>query len=111
MEITTNFDIENWLSRYTEAVKNLFGGRIWFIGLQGSYGRREAANDSDIDVVLILDTVTLADLEAYSQMPDTLPSREKACGFVSGKAEIEAWEKSGLFQFCHDAVTFSEMKI
>ena len=24
------------------------------------------------------------------------------CGFVSGKAEIEAWEKSDLFQFCND---------
>ncbi len=93
---------ENWLRLYTEAVKAKFGGRVWFIGLQGSYGRDEATEESDIDVVLILESVTLADLDAYSKLLDTLPERDKICGFVSGRAEIEAWDKSDLFQFCND---------
>ena len=40
-------------------------------------------NKGDIDVVLILDTLSVSDLEKYSQMLDTLSAREKVCGFVS----------------------------
>ena len=97
-----DFDINRWINTYTEAVQKQFGSRVWFIGLQGSYGRGEATNTSDIDVVLILDMLTVQDLGEYDRLLDTLPNREKVCGFVSGKAEIEAWEKSDLFQFCND---------
>ena len=97
-----DFNIDKWLNTYTEAVQRLFGNRVWFIGLQGSYGRGEATSISDIDVVLILDTLSVQDLKLYDKLLDILPDREKVCGFVSGKAEIEAWEKSDLFQFCND---------
>ncbi len=97
-------DINRWVGRYTDAVKERFGRRVWLIGLQGSYGRGEAAEMSDIDAVLILDTVSYEDLAAYSELLDSLPDRDKVCGFISGKPELEAWEKSDLFQFCHDTV-------
>ena len=97
-----DFNIDKWLNTYTEAVQRQFGNRVWFIGLQGSYGRGEATSISDIDVVLILDTLSVQDLKLYAKLLDILPDREKVCGFVSGKAEIEAWEKSDLFQFCND---------
>ena len=97
-----DFNINQWVKIYAETVQQQFGGRVWFIGLQGSYGRGEATNTSDIDVVLILDTLTVQDLKLYGELLDTLPNREKVCGFVSGKAELEAWEKSDLFQFCND---------
>ncbi len=47
-----DFNIDKWLNTYTEAVQGQFGDRVWFIGLQGSYGRGEATETSDIDVVL-----------------------------------------------------------
>ncbi len=97
-----HFFIEPWIKQYVDAVQNQFPNRIWFLGLQGSYGRGEANEQSDIDVVLIFDTVSVGDLEAYSNMLDTLPNREKVCGFVSGKKELLAWEPSDLFQFCYD---------
>ena len=97
-----DFNINQWIKTYAETVQQQFGGRVWFIGLQGSYGRGEATSTSDIDVVLILDTLTVQDLKLYGELLDTLPNREKVCGFVSGKAELEAWEKSDLFQFCND---------
>lgn len=97
-----SFNIEHWLQLYTDAVKKQFGSRVWFIGLQGSYGRGEATDTSDIDVVLILDSLSYHDLNTYSQLLDTLPHRDKICGFVSGRKELEQWEKSDLFQFCHD---------
>ena len=96
------FDIEPWLKDYTEAVKETFGSRVYFIGLQGSYGRDEATDESDIDTVLILDKVTSEDLSVYGKILDKMPNREKTCGFVSGKAELFAWEKSELFQFIND---------
>lgn len=97
-----SFNIDCWLQLYTDAVKKQFGNRIWFIGLQGSYGRGEATDTSDIDVVLILDSLSYHDLSTYSELLDTLPHRDKICGFVSGRKELEQWEKSDLFQFCHD---------
>ena len=80
-----SFVIDEWMKQYTAAAQGLFGGRIWFLGLQGSYGRGEATNSSDIDAVLILDSVSAKDLDSYSKMLDALPNRDKVCGFVSGK--------------------------
>ena len=52
-----DFNINQWIKTYAETVQQQFGGRVWFIGLQGSYGRDEATSTSDIDVVLILEPV------------------------------------------------------
>ena len=95
-------DITLWTDQYMKALKDTFGDRIWFAGIQGSYGRGEATEDSDIDMVVILDDLMPRDIDAYDAMLDTLDHREQACGFLSGMAEIMRWEPSDLFQFCHD---------
>lgn len=41
-------------------------------------------------------------LDSYSKMLDTLPNRDKVCGFVSGKKKLFAREPSDLFQFYYD---------
>jgi predicted nucleotidyltransferase len=97
-----SFDIDTWMEEYLEKVKSRFGSRLVFVGLQGSRGRGEATEDSDIDAVVILDRVDVQDLKAYSAVLDTLPNRELACGFISGRQELVNWEKSDLFQFYHD---------
>ncbi len=99
-----SFQIYNWLEEYADEVVKTFGYRIWFIGLQGSYARGEATEASDIDIVLILDELRASDLRIYRRMLDTLSERERICGFVSGRAELENWDKSDLFQFCKDTV-------
>lgn len=99
-------NINQWMVQYQNTVKNLFGSRILFIGLQGSYGRGEAHENSDIDVVLILDTVSLADLNQYKQAIEELPDRSLICGFVSGKEEIAGWYGADLFQFYHDTISY-----
>lgn len=98
--------IENWMELYSNAVRRGFGERIVFIGLQGSYGRGEANENSDIDVVLILDRVTLEDLKQYNLVIQSLTNREKICGFVSGVNEIAGWAKYDLFQFYHDTISY-----
>ena len=95
-------DISVWMQDFLRALENTFGNRVWFVGLQGSYGRGEATERSDIDVVVILDELTATDIQAYGKMLDTLSQRELICGFLAGKAELLAWEPSDLFQFYHD---------
>ena len=57
---------------------------------------------NDIDIVVILDELSAADIQTYHDMLDTMSHRELICGFLSGKKEIMNWEPSDLFQFCHD---------
>ncbi len=95
-------DIKTWVPQFVNKVEQSFGNRIWFIGLQGSYGRNEATDASDIDVVVILDELRINDLKTYRDMLDTLPNRDLICGFISGKAELLNWAASDLFQFYYD---------
>ncbi|HHV30350.1 nucleotidyltransferase domain-containing protein [Acetivibrio mesophilus] len=97
-------DIKLWMGRFTELLKETFGERIYFVGLQGSYARGEATEASDIDVVVILDKLTADDIKKYSDMVDILPNRELICGFLSGKDELINWEPSDLFQFYYDTI-------
>ena len=95
-------DINVWMNAFIQKLNEVFANRVWFVGLQGSYGRGEATESSDIDVVVILDELSSSDIQTYNDMLDTLPHRELICGFVSGKDEILNWEPSDLFQFYHD---------
>lgn len=95
-------DIQVWISGFANAVERTFADRVWFMGLQGSYGRGEATETSDIDIVVILDELCMSDLKRYRDMLDALPNRELACGFISGKNELLNWETSDLFQFYFD---------
>lgn len=95
-------DINTWTNDFLQKLNELFASRVWFVGLQGSYGRSEATKTSDIDVVVILDELSAVDIQSYQEMLDTLPHRELICGFLSGKNEILNWEPSDLFQFYHD---------
>ena len=95
-------EISSWMDKFVGALDASFKNRVWFVGLQGSYGRGEATETSDIDVVVILDELTAIDIQTYNAILDTLPNRELICGFVSGKQELLNWEPSDLFQFYHD---------
>ena len=95
-------EITTWMNEFLSTINEAFGDRVWFVGLQGSYGRGEATETSDIDVVVILDELSITDVHKYNAMLNTLPYRELICGFVSGKDEILNWEPSDLFQLCND---------
>lgn len=95
-------DMTVWMNEFLQALQISFGERVWFVGLQGSYGRGEATKESDIDLVVILDELSAQDIHVYHAMLDTLPHRELICGFLSGKQEILNWDPSDLFQFYHD---------
>ena len=95
-------DVTAWMQNFLQILNETFANRVWFVGLQGSYGRGEATETSDIDIVVILDELSAIDIQTYNDMLGTLSHRELICGFLSGKTEIMNWESSDLFQFCHD---------
>ena len=95
-------DITMWMQNFLQTLNETFANRVWFVGLQGSYGRGEATKTSDIDIVVILDELSAVDIQTYNNMLDTMSHRELICGFLSGKKEIMNWEPADLFQFCHD---------
>ena len=81
-------DITTWVERFSISVQEAFPNRVWFIGLQGSYGRGEATDSSDIDMVVILDRLSVEDIVHYDALVNTFPNRELICGFLSGKDEL-----------------------
>ena len=95
-------DITTWMQKFLHSLNETFANRVWFVGLQGSYGRGEARDTSDIDIVVIFDKLSASDIQDYNAMLDNLPHRERICGFVSGKEELLHWEPSDLFQFYYD---------
>ncbi len=102
MECT--FDIKVWIKNFEERLVEIFGSRLVFFGLQGSYGRGESTPESDIDVVVILDAVSFDDLKVYRSMIDSMECHERICGFVSGVDELHNWEKSDLLSLVLDTV-------
>ena len=96
--------IDDWMQKLVRLLREAFGERLVFVGLQGSYARKEAGPNSDIDAVVILDRVTAEDLRTYANLLDQMPNRELACGFISGRRELECWERSDLFQLCQDTL-------
>lgn len=95
-------DLAPWLEEARTRLQVAFGDRLRFLGLQGSYGRGEANDRSDIDLVVILDEVRPEDWRTYRALLSELPHPELACGFFSGAAELEHWDRADLFQFVHD---------
>lgn len=84
-------NIESYISRLTELLKAQFGTRLLYVGLQGSYLRGEATEDSDIDIMVILDQLYVADLDSYRGLIQSLERYDKSCGFICGKKDLENW--------------------
>ena len=96
------FDIDEWLNLVINKLKEAFKENLLFVGLQGSYNRGEATPESDIDLIVILNNMKFEDLKIYRSIIDNMPQKNKACGFISGKNEIQKWSKTDLFQFFYD---------
>lgn len=95
-------NIDTWMEGFLSRLKETFGPRLLFLGLQGSYGRGEANEDSDIDVVCVLDRVDLADLDTYRTLVRGMPEGEKACGFLCGAEELKRWPEYDLCSVVRD---------
>lgn len=90
-------DINRWTADFIDKLRAEFGERLRFAGLQGSYRRGEATEKSDIDMVVVLDGLTPADLSRYRALVREMPEADKACGFLCGTMELQAWPRMTVF--------------
>ena len=97
-------EIGSWMEKFVARAQETFGDNLHFAGLQGSYGRGEATEESDIDVVVILERMALEELEQYGAMLADLEEREKVCGFFSDRGTLLSWDRADLFQFYYDTI-------
>ena len=95
------FAVEEYLQKLIMACKNAFGDRLVYVGLQGSYMRGEATDKSDIDVMVILESFSVADMDAYRKILKEIGEYEKSCGFICGRDEMMRWNPLEICQLRH----------
>ena len=82
------FKLEKYINDLICECKNIFGERLLYVGLQGSYLRKEAHENSDIDIMVIIDDITIHDLNNYRNILMIIGYFEKSCGFICGKEDF-----------------------
>lgn len=60
----------------TSLLKRQFGSRLLYVGLQGSYLRGEATDSSDIDIMTMIDGLSVYDLNVYRKVNRSLEQFE-----------------------------------
>lgn len=93
-----------WAETMAENLKAEFGERLAFVGLQGSRARGEAHGQSDIDLVVLLDSLCANDLDRYRAIVQNAPQSNLACGFIGSKSALSCWPRHELFQFYNDTI-------
>ena len=83
--------IDSYLDHLIAECRFAFGENLLYVGLQGSYYRGEANENSDIDIMLVLDRLTVEDMRTYQTILKKLGSYEKSCGFICGREELARW--------------------
>lgn len=90
-------DIESYISRLIDLLKTQFGSRLLYVGLQGSYLRGEANDSSDIDIMVIIDELSVSDLDNYRYIIHSLEEADKSCGFICSKTDMSNWNPLEIF--------------
>lgn len=58
-------DIDAWMNNLIEQLMIEFKERLVLVGLQGSRARGEQREDSDIDIVVVIEDLNAHDLASY----------------------------------------------
>ena len=95
------FDAESYLARLTALLREEYGARLVYVGLQGSYMRGEATEKSDIDVMAVVDDLSPSDLDAYRRAINELEEPEKSCGFIGSRADLMHWNPLEIAHLLH----------
>lgn len=92
------FKADEYLHKLIIAMKEVFGDRLLYVGLQGSYLREEATENSDIDIMVIINHLSVQDLNSYRKIITQMEHYEKSCGFICGMDEFSNWNP---LELCH----------
>lgn len=91
-------DIESYISKLICRLRQQYGARLLYVGLQGSYLRGEATVKSDIDIMVVIDSLNVSDLDAYRNIISGLEHADKSCGFICSKTDLLNWNP---LEICH----------
>ena len=89
---------EKYLKDLTDILCEGLGKRLLYVGLQGSYLRGEANENSDIDIMVVIDGLKVSDMDLYREAIGRLEQVDKSCGFIAGKEELAHWNP---LEICH----------
>lgn len=92
------FKADEYITSLIKLLKATFAERLLYVGLQGSYLRDEANEDSDIDIMVVINDLSVADLTEYKKAIYSLDGYEKSCGFICGFEELKKWNP---LEICH----------
>ena len=92
------FRIDEYIDELINKLKDAFGERLVYIGLQGSYLRNEQTKSSDIDIMAVIDNISVEDLKTYQKTLVSIGNFDKSCGFICSKADLEHWNP---LEICH----------
>ena len=84
-------NIERYIAELIDLLKCRFEARLLYVGLQGSYLRGEATESSDIDIMVIIDDLSMADLDSYRAIIESMEHFDKSCGFICSKSDLANW--------------------
>lgn len=91
-------DINCYMEKLIELLKDRFESRLIYVGLQGSYLRGEATENSDIDVMVVINNLSVKDLEIYRSLIQSLGDFDKSCGFICSRDDLAHWNP---LEICH----------
>ena len=94
-------DLDSYLNDLVSNCRAAFGERLLYVGLQGSCLRGEACENSDIDVMLILDRFSVQDMDRYREILKKIGFYERSCGFICGRDELLRWNPLEVCQLRH----------
>lgn len=94
-------DISQYINKLIAECRADFGDRLLYVGLQGSYLRGEANETSDIDIMLVLDSLSVEDIDKYREALQRIGHFEKSCGFICGRDELMRWNPLEVCQLKH----------
>lgn len=90
--------IENYISQLIDLLQHQYDSRLTYVGLQGSYLRGEATDNSDIDIMVVIDELAVSDLDSYREIILSLEESDKSCGFICSKDDLASWNP---LEICH----------
>ena len=95
------FDLDIYLNDLIYNCRAVFKERLLYVGLQGSWLRGEANENSDIDIMVILDRFSVQDMDQYREILKKIGFYERSCGFICGRDELLRWNPLEVCQLRH----------
>jgi len=92
------FILNDYLEKLITECKTEFGKKLLYVGLQGSYLRGEANENSDIDIMVVINGFSINDMNKYREILKNIGYYDKSCGFICGKEELAHWNP---LEICH----------